>query len=803
MADISKITATNGTTYDIKDAGAARSNHTHTTSIAASSGTSQVSLSANTKYSITAGGTSYIFTTPAHQDISGKADKASITAGTAGTSSATSGSTLAVPYVTMNAQGIVTGYGTHTHTVTGFASSSHTHSSVVDSGDSTKTVSFGYSKADYGDASYIAVWNGSELRTLSKGSVCSLIDASPVGHTHNYAGLASGQSAGGKAASAAVADSANAVAWANVSGKPSFATVATSGSYTDLSNKPTIPAAQVQTDWNATSGMGVLLNKPSSLPASDVYSWAKQSTKPSYNFGEIGAGVATIGDGANRLMFRTNASYLSGIYYSTPGNESLVFANGNQITSWIFATANPTSGTSWQSLTPSLQIKNQRVAINKLIANGTDAAYNLDVNGTANATTLYENGTSLASKYLGISAKAASASSADAVAWGNVSGKPSFATVATSGSYTDLSNKPTIPTVNNSTITIKQTGISDQTFTLNGSAKTITLVDNNTWRPIGTGATDAAAGNHTHGISFGDAGSSSTDYVLSANTRYKLTAGGSDCIIQTPPNVDISGKADKASITAGTAGTSSATSGSTLAVPYVTMNAQGIVTGYGTHTHTITGFASSSHTHTTVVDSGDSTKTVSFGYSKADYTDPAYFAVWNGSELRTLSKNSVCSVIGASTTDTKNTAGSTNSGSKLYLIGATSQAANPQTYSNSSVYATDGVLHCDELYVTDYINVDGDSLNDYVRDRAYDETSDYTRPLLYISSSSTATYNVPSMYTGQIYICYLSGTTKKLKMPSGGYYIGEEILRPEEYGTASGGGTITFGTSYIRLTRLY
>ena len=44
--------------------------------------------------------------------------------------------------------------------------------------------------------------------------------------------------------------------------KPSLATVATSGSYNDLSSKPTIPSAQVQTDWTAGSGMGVLLNKP-------------------------------------------------------------------------------------------------------------------------------------------------------------------------------------------------------------------------------------------------------------------------------------------------------------------------------------------------------------------------------------------------------------------------------------------------------------------------------------------------------------------------------------------------------------
>lgn len=45
--------------------------------------------------------------------------------------------------------------------------------------------------------------------------------------------------------------------------------------------------------------------------------------------------------------------------------------------------------------------------------------------------------------------------------------------------------------------------------------------------------------------------------------------------------------------------------------------------------------------------------------------------------------------------NTKNTAGSTNSTSKLFLVGATSQAANPQTYSNSKVYATNGALVAD------------------------------------------------------------------------------------------------------------
>lgn len=41
-----------------------------------------------------------------------------------------------------------------------------------------------------------------------------------------------------------------------------LATVATTGDYDDLTNKPTIPAAQVNSDWNASSGVAQILNKP-------------------------------------------------------------------------------------------------------------------------------------------------------------------------------------------------------------------------------------------------------------------------------------------------------------------------------------------------------------------------------------------------------------------------------------------------------------------------------------------------------------------------------------------------------------
>lgn len=57
--------------------------------------------------------------------------------------------------------------------------------------------------------------------------------------------------------------------------------------------------------------------------------------------------------------------------------------------------------------------------------------------------------------------------------------------------------------------------------------------------------------------------------------------------------------------------------------------------------------------------------------------------------------------ISATDTDTKNTAGSTNTSSKIFLIGATSQAANPQTYSRDTAYVgTDGCLYSNNTKVS-------------------------------------------------------------------------------------------------------
>lgn len=59
-----------------------------------------------------------------------------------------------------------------------------------------------------------------------------------------------------------------------------LATVATSGSYNDLSNKPTIPAAQVNSDWNASSGVAQILNKPSLATVATSGSYNDLTNKP-------------------------------------------------------------------------------------------------------------------------------------------------------------------------------------------------------------------------------------------------------------------------------------------------------------------------------------------------------------------------------------------------------------------------------------------------------------------------------------------------------------------------------------------
>ena len=249
-----------------------------------------------------------------------------------------------------------------------------------------------------------------------------------------------------KASSATVADSANAVAWGNVSGKPSsYYTLPTASSSTlggvkvgsnitvssggiislnslnitnalgytplqpgsnfgniecdDLQLAGTIYAAngddyvhQYFTKTNITNALGY-----TPTPASHTHDYLPLS-------GGTLTSLLTLTHDKAQLQFRGgHTSYDAVVSYQTSGNEALLFTTKNAVTSFMFVngedTINNITSSRWTLLTPGIQIKNNKVSISKLIPNGTTPTYNLDVGGTANATTLYEDGTSLSNKY--------------------------------------------------------------------------------------------------------------------------------------------------------------------------------------------------------------------------------------------------------------------------------------------------------------------------------------------------------------------------------------------------------------------
>lgn len=103
--------------------------------------------------------------------------------------------------------------------------------------------------------------------------------------------------------------------WDSISDKPDFATVSTSGSYNDLSNKPTIPDAQVQTDWNATSGVSSIANKPDLKTVATSGSYNDLSDKPTIPDAQVqtdwnaNSGISSIANKPNLSTVATSGKY--------------------------------------------------------------------------------------------------------------------------------------------------------------------------------------------------------------------------------------------------------------------------------------------------------------------------------------------------------------------------------------------------------------------------------------------------------------------------------------------------------------
>ena len=295
----------------------------------------------------------------------------------------------------------------------------------------------------------------------------------------------------------------------------SLATVATSGSYADLSNKPTIPTVNnatltIQKNWttvktftaNASSNVTANITVPTKtsditndsgfLTSSDLSGYQTTANMKTDLTSPDNSTYPTTKAVSDALANTGNGDMLKSTY--DPNN---VWANAFDYTNFIntpnLATV-ATSG-SYSDLSNKPTIPTVNNATLTITQNGT-SKWTFTANASSNATialtdTTYSRWTP-ASWWTTLSL----VNTGDMYTWNNKQDTISdlstirtwawkgatavqpwdLATVATTGSYSDLSNKPTIPSVNNTTITFTQWGVSKGDISLNqSSAETIAL----------------------------------------------------------------------------------------------------------------------------------------------------------------------------------------------------------------------------------------------------------------------------------------------------------------------------------------
>lgn len=179
-------------------------------------------------------------------------------------------------------------------------------------------------------------------------------------------------------ASQGLTDTEKANARANIgAGTSSF-----SGSYNDLSNKPTIPAAQVNSDWNSTTGVSQILNKPNIPSISNCYqssdtieaTLADDDKVPFYDTSVSGKRNSTWSNIKAKLK-----SYFDTLYTGNTGTVTSVVTGAGLTGGTI--TGSGTIKAKLQSETKSPLTAATRFATeNREYAVGLDASGNLSVN---------------------------------------------------------------------------------------------------------------------------------------------------------------------------------------------------------------------------------------------------------------------------------------------------------------------------------------------------------------------------------------------------------------------------------------
>lgn len=122
-----------------------------------------------------------------------------------------------------------------------------------------------------------------------------------------------------------------------IKNKPTLATVATSGSYNDLNNKPTIPDAQVNADWNATSGKAQILNKPtipSAVTESTVSGWGFTKNTGTYSKPSNGIPKTDLASAVQTSLSKADTALQSHQDISGKQDKNLYFTD-QEANTWI------------------------------------------------------------------------------------------------------------------------------------------------------------------------------------------------------------------------------------------------------------------------------------------------------------------------------------------------------------------------------------------------------------------------------------------------------------------------------------
>lgn len=371
--------------------------------------------------------------------------------------------------------------------------------------------------------------------------------------------------------------------------KGKFAKVATSGSYNDLSNKPTIPsvgngtitikqagavkgsfttnqsgATTIElTDNNTNTWRDVIDNLTST--ATDKSLSAKQGKLLNDNKAEIREWSAQIKCATwSRLCYVEQKGSVIGSSFilNISGTRTAVVYNDTFVIKVHHSQKATISKISGSTYSTGIQVRvvsdssgncyvEMYENVNGATNTTTQIVYCSLIDIACGAITTYTSFTNGASIPTGFTSNATITTNSNSLqgnlTWGEITGKPAFKTIATSGSYNDLSNKPTI---GNGTVTITQGGTSRGTFTLNQTGNTtIALTDNNTWRGIQNNLTSTSTDQSLSAVQgkwLNENKAAMTTLKGSENlnditTPGMYSCGGENSITNKPSNVDAFG----------------------------------------------------------------------------------------------------------------------------------------------------------------------------------------------------------------------------------------------------------------------